>query len=388
MFVKGKSNLEDKVIGLDEFIPDNFAFKAGDWVVNKVKNKWQHYQWRNYKDRQQAYLSDLRSTNLHNALQKIDFDILHLHWINQRFFPVEILKGLHKPIIWTLHDSWPFCGVCHYSLDCEGYKKACGNCPMLGSTDKKDLSHKIWEKKREYFEGLDLHIVSPSNWLADCARESSLFKDFPVTVIPNCIDTTVYRPVGENEISKKWINLKKESREKNIILYGAFKAVTDRIKGFSNLISALRILESTGRADNLELIVFGEPDGLGNIELSMPVHDVGVITDAEELVSLYSIADVTVVPSITENLSCTIMESLSCGTPVAAFDIGGNGDMIEHRANGWLADKTSAESLAEGIEWCMRNKAVIVSSARSKILQNYCPDSVCKKYIELYCNVL
>lgn len=388
MFVKGEGNFEDKVIGLDEFIPDNFVFKAGDWAANKIKNKWQHYQWRNYKNRPQAYLSDLRSTNLHNALKKINFDVLHLHWINGRFFPIELLQGLHKPIVWTLHDSWPFCGACHYFLDCEEYKNQCGKCPMLCSSCKNDLSHKVWEKKREYFEGLDLHIVSPSNWLANCAKESSLFKDFPITVIPNCIDTNTFRPMAENEISPKWRNFKEKRLGKNFILYGAMNAATDKRKGFSSLLSALQILENSGKADNLELVVFGESNGLGEINLSIPVHNAGVISDTEELVSLYNIADVTVVPSITENLSCTIMESLACGTPVAAFDIGGNRDIIEHTQNGFLTKEKNDNGLADGLVWCIYNKEKLTTNALKKVKDCYTIETVCKQYISLYNSIL
>lgn len=386
MLVKGEGCSINKVLGLNDFLPNNVSYRIGDWTATKIKNKWQHYQWSKYPDREEIFLSDLRSTSLHGALRKIDFDILHLHWLNLRFFPLQELHNINKPIVWTLHDCWPFCGICHYFLECDGYKHQCGNCPFLHSDIVNDLSYTIWKRKKELYKGLDLHIVSPSNWLANCARESSLFKDFPVTVIPNCIDTTVFRPMAENEISPKWRNFKEKRLGKNFVLYGAMNAATDKIKGFSSLLSALQILENSGKADNLELIVFGEPNGLGEINLSMPIHNAGVISDTEELVSLYNIADVTVVPSLTENLSCSIMESLACGTPVAAFEIGGNSDMIRHWANGWLAAKNNNDDLAQGIDWCIHNKGIASAHAR-ETTKYYTPKIVCEKYLNLYCDV-
>ena len=84
------------------------------------------------------------------------------------------------------------------------------------------------------------------------------------------------------------------------------------------------------------------------------------------------------------------MESMSCGTPVAAFDIGGNGDMIDHKQNGYLACENDADDLAQGIQWCLANNHdnILGKTAREKVLNNYTPEIVCKKYIELYESLL
>lgn len=388
MLVKGNGCAKDGVLGLKEFLPDNIAYKIGDWAATKVKNKWQQYQWDKYPDREVSFLSDLRSTSLYGALRTIDFDILHLHWINLRFFPLDELRKINKPIVWTLHDSWPFCGICHYFLECDRYKHQCGNCPFLHSDMSNDLSHKIWMRKKELYKGLDLHIVSPSNWLANCAKASSLFGNFPISVIPNCIDTDIFRPLSPNELSQKWRTFREEKVDKILVLFGAVNATTDKIKGYSRLISALQIMERKGQTSNVELIVFGAEKGLESIPESIPIHYAGLINDTAELVSLYNIADVTVVPSLTENLSCTIMESLSCGTPVAAFNIGGNSDMVEHQINGWLAKENNAEDLGEGILWSANNKKQLSNSARNSVLNKYTSRIVCSQYQELYSSIV
>ena len=385
MFLKDGRPGDETITLLNEFVPNNSFYKAFDWTRNKCKNKLQHFVWNQYPQREKIFMSDLRSADLHGALKKLDYDVLHLHWINQRFIPLAELPT-NKPIVWTLHDSWPFCGICHYFFDCEGYRKACGDCPFLHSGKTDDLSHRIWAKKLAYYKNLNLHIVTPSQWLADCAKQSSLFSRFPVSVIPNCLDVDVFRPMEENEISPRWRNFQEKRVGKPIVLYGAMNAATDKIKGFANLLSAMRLLEQQGHTDDFELVVFGADKPLEGMPASIPIHYVGFVSDTQELVSLYNLASVMVVPSLTENLSCAIMESLSCGTPVTAFDIGGNGDMIEHQRNGYLAREKDDADLAQGILWCLQNNTDghLSTNARQKVLENYTPEIVCGQYVDLY----
>ena len=389
MFVKDKYTKDGNVIALDEFVPHNSFYKAFDWTRNKVKNKIQQYRWNRYPEREKIFMSDLRGTDLHGALRKLNYDVLHLHWINNRFVALEDLPQ-DKPIVWTLHDSWPFCGICHYFFDCEEYKYHCGCCPFLHSENATDLSQKVWRKKSEIYKNLDLHIVAPSRWLADCAKQSGLLGRFPVSVIPNCLDVEAFRPLDEKEISPKWRKLQEIGKTKSLLLFGAVNAATDKIKGFAYLLSALKRLELQGHADDFELIVFGATESELSMDVKIPIHYVGYVGNTNDLVSLYNLANVMVVPSLTENLSCAIMESLSCATPVVAFNIGGNGDMIEHKVNGYLAKEKDDADLATGILWCLENNEGnrLGMAGREKVVRNYTFDVVCRQYKDLYESVI
>ena len=389
MLLKNGQSHAPNILTLDDFAPRNPFYKAFDWTRNKCKNKIQHCRWNQYPDRDKVFMSDLRGTDLHGALRKLDYDVLHLHWINLRYVHIKDLpKG--KPIVWTLHDSWPFCGVCHYFFECERYKQQCGSCPFLHSDKADDLSHKVWQEKSEIYKDLDLHIVSPSRWLGDCAKRSSLLGRFPVTVIPNCLDVNAFRPLKEKEISPKWRNFQEKRFAKPFVLYGAMNAATDKRKGFANLLSALRLLEQQGHKDDFELVVFGASESELSMDVNIPIHYVGYVGKTEELASLYNLASVMVVPSLTENLSCAIMESLSCGTPVAGFDIGGNGDMIEHKINGYLAKEKDDADLAQGILWCLDHNQgnSLGLAAREKVLREYSFEAVCRQYKALYEKVI
>lgn len=398
MLVKEKHTRDTAVVPLQQFLPKNKLYRIADWVVQKIKNKYHHLLWRPYRNtKENVFMSDSRGTRLGGALQRLDYDVLHLHWINQRFIKLQDLPK-DKPIVWTLHDSWPFCGVCHYFLDCQRYQTHCGDCLMLHSGKEKDLAYRIFEEKLRAYRDLNLHIVTPSRWLGECAKQSALFGRFPVTVIPNCLDTEVYRPLTDAEIEMRLEVATKrnpllhvvkraveEKTEKPWILYGAVAAATDKIKGFTYLLSALQLLDQQGFVANL--VVFGASESDLPMQFEhINVHFVGYISDTDTLVTLYNLADVMVVPSLTENLSCAIMESLSCATPVCCFAIGGNSDMVEHQVNGYLAKEKDAEDLAQGIRWCLENNkdGSLSKAAEKKVMENYTIERVGDMYVELY----
>ena len=382
MFVKFKGSNDSNVHALSEFVPNNPIYNALDWCAAKVKNKIQHYRWNQYSDRDAYFKSDLRGTRIHSALQTLDYDILHLHWINNRFVNIKELSKINKPIIWTLHDSWPFCGVCHLPMDCKQYESHCGGCTRLGSTKEQDLAYKIFEQKQEIYKQLDLHIVTPSKWLAECAKRSALFGTYPISVIPNCVDTELYRPLDKLEaVTQYGLN-----PNKKYLLYGAIQATTDKNKGFDLLIDALKQLQDL----DAELIVYGTDEDLSKYNIPIPVHSLGYIHGDKQMALLYNTADVMIVPSRSENLSNTIMESMSCGTPVVAFNIGGNSDLIDHTQNGYLAKERDCKDLARGIRYCIEDNtnSQLGNAARRSVLQRYSIGIIAQQYKTLYESLL
>ena len=399
MFVKDKYSKSSDVIPLSTYTPSsNWLLDIFEWIIQKIKNRYHMFKWHPYKcAKLNVFMSDLRHTDIHGALQKLDYDIVHLHWINNRFLDISELAKIHKPIVWTLHDSWPFCGVCHYFIDCERYQTHCGACPMLGSKKEQDLAYEIFEKKLEAYKDLDLHIVTPSRWLGDCAKKSALLGRFPIHVIPNCLDTDLFRPLSSAEmltIAERQQNavvsrvLREATQEKwlakPLILFGAMNAANDRIKGFASLLSALQILDAQGF--EAHLVVFGAnaqelPMKFQNIDVTF----VGYIRDSSILTALYNIANVMVVPSYSEVFGQTASEAMSCGTPVVAFRCTGIQDVVEDGC-GYLAEPYSSEDLANGIQWCIENNTnnVLGETARESAVRRFAVDVVSEQYKELY----
>lgn len=378
LFVKNRHSQAEDVVTLSQFVPHNVLFRIGDWIANKIKNQWQHYKWHPYKQTKlDTYLSDDRSTSVHGALQKLDFDIGHLHWINERFLDIRELAKIKKPIVWTMHDGWPFCGVCHYFFDCKNYESHCGACPMLGSKKEKDLAYEVFEKKLAAYKDLDLHIVAPSKWIGDCASNSALLGRFPVTVIPNCLDTEVFRPMPSQN-----------KHIKPIILYGAMQAAKDKNKGFATLLIALQILDKQGF--EAQLVVFGAEEQELPLQFEhIEVTFVGFINDNRKLAELYSEADVMVVPSYSEVFGQTASEAMACGTPVVAFRCTGIQDVVAEGC-GYLAEPYSPEDLAHGIRYCIENNPnnVLGKAARESAVKRFAIDVVAKQYKGLYSSLL
>lgn len=393
MFVKNRSSQAKDVVTIWEFIPANPFYKVCDWIASKIKNQWQHYKWRAYKNRDQiTYLSDLRATYIHGALQKMDYDILHLNWFNQRFLDIDELKKVQKPIVWTLHDSWAFCGICHYFINCEKYQTHCGACPLLKSDKERDLSYELFDRKIKAYKDLDLHIVTPSKWLGECAKKSVILGRFPVTAIPNCLDTDIFRPKTPSEISKaaamqqnpqvKQVLLEKSN--KPVIMFGAINAANDKLKGFNLLTAALRLLDAQGL--EARLVVFGaaQYDVFEQFK-HIDVVSVGFVQDLDVLTSLYSIADVMVVPSYSEVFGQTASEAMACGTPVVAFRCTGIQDVVAEGC-GYLAKPYETDDLANGIRYCIENNKdnIMGKAARESVEKRFAIDVVAKQYKALY----
>lgn len=314
-------------------------------------------------------------------------DIIHLHWIAGGFIRIESLKNFNKPIIWTLHDSWAFTGGCHMPFDCESYREACGKCPTLGSIKNNDLSHKVWKRKKKVWKNLDMTIITPSGWLAECARSSSLLSNYHIEVIPNGVDINRFKPMNRHYV-REMLSL---PANKKIILFGSMNCLNDSIKGFHLLLQALRKMSAEAWSDNAELVVFGASEPKDAPQCGLKTRYFGTLRDDISLSLLYATADIFVAPYIQDNLPYTVLESLSCGTPVVAFDVGGMPDMIEHKRNGYLAKPFDTDDMAKGIGWVLENDErwnALSYHARQKVEREFNSEKVARRYVDLYKKIM
>jgi len=314
---------------------------------------------------------------------QINPDVINLHWINFGYLQIETLAKFKKPIIWTLHDMWAFTGGCHYNGDCMNYVNSCGACPQLHSNTEKDLSRWVWRRKSKAWQDLNLTIVTPSHWLADCARKSSLFQNLRVEVIANGLDAQVYKPIDQ-AIARNLLNL---SLDKKLVLFGAMNSTRNKRKGFHLLEPALQKLSEDEKLENVELVILdaSRPSEVPN--LGFPIHYLGRLNDDIALALLYSAADVFLAPSVQDNLPNTVMESLACGTPCVAFDIGGMSDMIQHQQNGYLAKPFDVNDLAKGITWVLEDEERLKklgSNSRDKVKQKFTLEIQANNYLSVY----
>lgn len=315
-----------------------------------------------------------------------DADVLHLHWVVHGFINIPFLRQARRPIVWTLHDSWAFTGGCHLPAGCRRYQQKCGSCPQLGSETEADLTRLNWQRKLRAWRDVDMTIVTPSNWLAECARSSSLFAGRRVEVIPNGIDTDVFKPM-DRATCRRILNL---PDDKHLILFGAMGATSDENKGFELLRQAIATLPQHVFGRKCMLVVFGA-QRFDLPDLNMEVRFMGTLTDDIALSVLYAAADVMVVPSRQENLPNTLMEAMACGTPAVAFRTGGIPDLIEHQLSGYLAEPFDIADLARGIAWTLEqcgSDSGLGTHCRQKVEREFALDVVTASYVKLYSELL
>lgn len=313
-------------------------------------------------------------------------DIVNLHWVCNGYVQIETLPKLKKPLVWTLQDMWAFTGGCHYSQDCDRYKKSCGNCPQLHSTKGQDLSHIVWQRKLKAWQNLNLTIVTPSSWMAECVRASSLFRDRRVEVVPFCLDTKKYQPIDQ-KLARALLHL---PQDKQLVLFGALAATADHRKGFHLLLPALQKLSQSGWQDKIELVVFGASQPEKPLDLGFKAHYLGSFQDDIALAIVYSAADVMIVPSIQESFGQTASEALACGTPVVAFNATGLKDIVDHQKNGYLAKPYEVADLAQGIDWVLTDHErhqKLRLSAREKAEQEFALERQAKDYLSLFSEI-
>lgn len=307
-------------------------------------------------------------------------DVVHLHWVNYGLISPEAIARIEAPIVWTLHDMWPLTGGCHYSGECERFLAACGSCPVLG-TRGKDLSSRLWQRKHDAWRGKQFTIVSPSRWLADCARRSSLFRDMPIEVIPNPLDLTVFRPHPKPEARRR-LGLPEDVP---IIMFGGNKATQNPLKGFHHLRAALADI-AAGSGPPPHVAIFGSSESDG-VEIGLPTHYLGSLRGDDTIASAYSAADVFVLPSEQDNLPNTVAESLACGTPVVGFRIGGVPDMVRDGESGFLAEPFNTGEFAEGILKALAIQAAgdaLSVGARRVAEEMFMADTVARRYLAVY----
>lgn len=301
-------------------------------------------------------------------VREYDPDVIHLHNIHGYYINVEVLfdylKICGKKIIWTLHDCWAFTGHAAYceAANCEKWVTGCDNCPKKSDYPKSilDKSARNWKRKKEIFCGIsNLQIVTPSQWLADLVRRSFLAQ-YPVTVIYNGIDTTVFKPTDGDLRQKLKVGNKK------IVLGVA--AVWDERKGLNDFVELSDKLDES----EYQIILVG----LSKEQIEwLPGKIIGMTrTDSvQQLVELYTLAEVFVNPTYEDNYPTTNIEAIACGTPVITYDTGGSGESA--KMYGTSVPRGSVDKLVIAIQDS--------SNIKPGETETDYKDMV-KKYVELY----
>ncbi|MBU5450128.1 glycosyltransferase [Acetivibrio sp. MSJd-27] len=278
-------------------------------------------------------------------LKKMDVikpDTVHLHNLHNCYINLPMLfrwlKKRNMKVVWTLHDCWAFTGHCpHFDMiGCDKWKTGCHNCPQYKEypSSKIDNAKLMYHLKKKWFTGVeDMTIVTPSKWLADLVKQSFL-KEYPVKVIHNGIDLSVFQPT-ESGFRKKY-----HLEEKKILL-GVASPWSER-KGLDVFIELAKRLD-----ERYQIVLVG----LTNEQKeSLPANMIGIERTAnpKELAKLYTAADIFLNPTREDNFPTVNLEALACGTPVLTFQTGGSPESLDENC-GIVVEKGDVDGMKEAI---------------------------------------
>ncbi|MDQ6839886.1 MAG: glycosyltransferase family 4 protein [Actinomycetota bacterium] len=293
-------------------------------------------------------LNELDGISAYGVQRRQDFrdcDVVHYHAIHGSWFSYPTMPTLTqaKPSALTLHDMWPLTGHCSFSFGCDRWKTGCGTCPHpeVFPAIRRDSTALEWKLKDRLWAHSRLTIVSPSTWLADIARRSMLGR-FDIEVIPHGLDTEVFAP-RDKVAARAALGL---PADEPVMMFAA-ASVNDRRKGADLVIDAVRALPPSLR-DQMIVVIMGDQGPQMKSALigaGARVADFGFVPSDDLKAVLYSAADVFVFPTRADNSPLVVLESLACGTPVVAFDVGGISDMVRPGQTGSLAAPGDVESL-------------------------------------------
>lgn len=290
-------------------------------------------------------------------------DLINLHWVTDFIDYTRFFTNITKPVVWTLHDMEAFSGGYHYEMDfpLKDYRK----------TIERNLKVKRYamSKKR-------IHFTAPSVWLSNKVKQAPFFSTFPASTIPNGLETDIFRPTDKTE-ARKALNI---PHDRKILLFVA-ESTSNKRKGMPVLLETL----SQKLPANPLLVTIGQPmkadmSGLDILQL-------GSIHSDSQMALAYSAADLFIIPSMEDNLPNTVIESLSCGTPVIGFRTGGIPEMIKQGINGMLADEKTAASLKIAIEKGLTSD-YNVQTIRQDAVSRYDLKVQAKAYSRLFQSIL
>lgn len=317
-----------------------------------------------------SYNSSFFSSILNQIYSKFfnKFDIIHLHWVGHGFISSNFLKSIKaEKIILTLHDYYFITGGCHIPGDCINYTKTCTGCPANPSYY--DFAKNNFEAKKQLYLNKKIFATAPSQTMKAEIFNShlgSLFQD--VIVVPNPIDHVFYKPLGIVNTDIRIFS--SVPKDKKYILFVS-NDISDVNKGFDLLVESLNLLKNL---DNICLITVGNNCSLTSEDLQFHHYHFGEIKSSEEMVNIYNLAYVTVVPSRFESFSQVTLESMACGTPVIAYDSSGPAEIICNEIDGFLVKSFCTKEFSDRLDYIVSNEEVrklFSKKSREKVIEKY-----------------
>lgn len=324
----------------------------------------------------------------HHEINNLDIDLVHIHWVQHETISIEEIGKIKFPIVWTLHDCWPFSSTEHYQKNHLDHRYIRGYKIKNFFRVSEYIDKLCFFRKKSSWRN-HISLIAPSKWIRDCAKNSLLMKDKQIEVIPNPLDTEVFKPINKISARKSL----KIDPNKKVILFGSIDGELDPRKGADLLEDVLENLFN--KKIDFELVIFGKKNKSKNKNLftasGYRIIELGKINSNHKLATIYSAADIFIIPSRIESFGQTASEAQSCGTPVIGFDIGGLKDIVVNDVSGLLIEPYNCKKMAEGIEIVLNDEDKISKfseASRANALNTFNYKKIAESHINFYKDIL
>jgi glycosyltransferase involved in cell wall biosynthesis len=366
-----KKTRKDKKILVQKFSIYFLNYLIKIFNINKFVSKIGNFKNRFTKD------SSLIFTNFSEQINKSDYDIVHITWINN-FLSIEDIGKIKKPIVWTLCDMWPLGGVNHYDI---WSKKLLWRSNNLKNKFKNFFDINYWIIVRKILSWNNkIYVVSPSKKLLNFANNSKILKKFSTNLIPWPIDKVNYKKLSNY---RRLFNL---PVEKKLVIFACNNGINDSRKGFDLFYESIKFSKI-----DYDVVILGSSD-LENIPstFNRKFYCLGKFFDERKIAKLLNSCDIIVIPSLIDNLPLIGIEAQACGLPIVTFNGNGVEDLVLHKYNGYLAKLYNVKDLAKGVDWTLSNikKKNLSKNSIDHINKKCNPSVIRQKYINLYKKIL
>lgn len=315
------------------------------------------------------------------VLKRLDPDVILLNFFNCLMAPRQV-RGIKRPLFWTMHDFSPFTGGCHLAEGCVRYREGCGKCPAIGSIDENDITTRGFAQREEIWSS-GITGVAVGTAQAVCAKSSLACNESHIETIPNGVPLDVFQP-ERRVAARRRLGF---DEDKNYIMVGTSANQSPLKGGVFAEGAARRISERFG--ERVEFAAIGNPPL--RIE-GASVRHLGVIREEHEMADLYSACDLVLFPSLIEMCPLTVLESMACGTPVVSFKNGGAEDIITNGVDGYLIDAGDSDAFLHAIEDFINmppeNQNIIREAARHAVEKRFDILDCAHAYLRLFEQVL
>jgi glycosyltransferase involved in cell wall biosynthesis len=350
----------------EKSINDKSIILFGNKYLNKLRNVFMHYLSRviGLKD----FSFNLLSSNMGTYLNSLDVDLINLHWINGETISINEIGKINKPLVITLHDMWFFSGGYHYVNENEYFKKK-----------KRFLDEFIYNKKKKIFKNKKIYFISPSKWMNNCLKKNIFLQKKKSVIIPYPTENT-FRPLDINKCRDKF----KFKRDEVLCVFSAASLLDHERKGFDLLLESLKLINNF----KFKVIVISKSKIFDHNKHEM-IYFHNYKNNNKIYNELLNCANFFVIPSRQDNLPNVALEALSCGKPIVSYNIGGLGELVDHKNNGYLAKSFDVKDFARGINFMIKNHKKLNSNIiRNKFMKKINQNFVENKYNNFFKKIL